>query len=154
MTLTQNLCESRSGKVLESIWFNPDKICRSGKRIKPKLTKHPEGYTPYMLSKVLPALSAPLSTIFQSFMSSGNIADSWKHSVITPIKNYLKITPEVTPFAFSLHNPTIIQEAIYLAFEFCMHGMGFPSRRQTLLLCRDSRGPSHRTTWRNTPGSA
>ena len=70
---------------LESIDFSPQKIYQAGRRIKPKLSKDPDGFTPYLLTKILPSLTMPLSTIFQSFMSTANIPTSWKRSIITPI---------------------------------------------------------------------
>jgi len=72
-------------RVLETVDFDMHKIYKVGRRIKPKLSKDPEGYCPFLLSKILSSLASPLSTIFQSFMSTSSIPDSWKHSIITPI---------------------------------------------------------------------
>jgi len=123
---------NNGGKMLENISFNPDKIYRAGKRIKPKLTKDPEGYTPYMLSRVLPALSAPLSTIFQSFMSSGNIPDSWRHSVITPIfKKGLASDPNnYRPVAITSIFSKLMERVITLDISAFLKESGLISKEQ------------------------
>ena len=70
---------------IDNIDFNPIKIHRIGRRIKPKLSNDTEGYNPYLLTKVPPSLSQPLSLIFHSFMSTKTIPNSWKQSIVTPI---------------------------------------------------------------------
>jgi len=74
-----------ASKNLETIDFEQSVIYRTGRRIKPKMSTDPDGYCPFFLTKVLPSISGPLSIIYQSFMSTGNIPDSWKTSIITPL---------------------------------------------------------------------
>ena len=70
---------------LDTINFEQSIIYRTGRRIKPKMSSDPDGYCPFLLTKLLSSISGPLSIIYQSFMSTGNIPDSWKTSIITPL---------------------------------------------------------------------
>jgi len=72
-------------KNLDTINFEQSIIYRTVRRIKPKMSSDPDGYCPFLLTKLLPSISGPLSIIYQSFMSAGNIPDSWKISIITPL---------------------------------------------------------------------
>ena len=70
---------------LTNITFSPESIYATITKIKPKYTIDPEGYSPHLLKKLLPALSLPLSLIFNTFISVSKIPQNWKTAIVTPI---------------------------------------------------------------------
>jgi hypothetical protein len=78
--------ESRShGCSLSEIHFTPGILKRVAKRVKPKHTMDPNGFSTFLIIKVLPSLSMPLCQLFQSLFSVGKIPADWKRAIITPI---------------------------------------------------------------------
>ena len=55
------------------------------KKIKPKFSQGPDGYSSYLLTKIVPAIAEPVSIMYQSFMSVGRIPTMWKSAIITPL---------------------------------------------------------------------
>ena len=53
------------------------------KKIKPKFSQGPDGYSSYLLTKIVPAIAEPVSIMYQSFMSVGRIPTMWISAIIT-----------------------------------------------------------------------
>ena len=70
---------------LDAVEFTKEKVHRVIKKLKPKLTRDPDGFSPYLVKQLITGLSSPLSLLFNSFLSVGRIPASWKNSIITPI---------------------------------------------------------------------
>jgi len=71
---------------LDNIHFLPDTLVKiSKKKLKPKLTSGPDGYSPFFLKQIISAIAAPLCMVYQSFMSVGIIPLDWKSAIIVPI---------------------------------------------------------------------
>jgi len=84
--------------MLDNIQFRPETIVKLTKKIKPKLSQGPDGYSSYLLTKIVPAIVEPVSMMYQSFMSVGRIPMMWKSAIITSGVN----EPERTGTAFRL----------------------------------------------------
>ena len=74
-----------SDTKLDDIQFSEEKLHRVTKRMKGKMTCDPDGYSPYLIKQIIPALAGPLSLLFNSFFSTKDIPSSWKKAIITPI---------------------------------------------------------------------
>jgi len=70
---------------LDNIQFRPETVMRPCQKIKLKLFQGADGYPPYLLKKIPPAISGPICMLFQSFMSVGQIPAKWKSAVIIPL---------------------------------------------------------------------
>ena len=42
---------------LENVQFHPETVMKLSQKIKPKLSQGPDGYPPYLLKKILPAIA-------------------------------------------------------------------------------------------------
>ena len=71
--------------MLDNIQFRPETIVKLSKKIKPKSSQGPDGYSSYLLTKIVPAIAEPVSMMYQSFMSVGRIPTMWKSAIITPL---------------------------------------------------------------------
>jgi hypothetical protein len=58
-----------SGVFIETIDFSPMRLITATKKIRSKLTADPNGYSNYLLTKIMPALASPLSIMYSSFLS-------------------------------------------------------------------------------------
>jgi len=77
---------------LENVQFHAETVMKLSQKIKPELFQGPDGYPPYLLKKILPAIADPICMLFQSFMSVGKIPLQWKSAVITPLhKNSIHV---------------------------------------------------------------
>lgn len=83
----QPVCQMRASADvrLEDVDFSPQIIHTIIKNLKPKTTCDPEGFPPLLLKKLCASLTAPLSLLFNSFMSVRKIPQAWKTSIIIPI---------------------------------------------------------------------
>jgi len=70
---------------LDAVEFTMEKIRKVIKKLKPKLTREPEGFSPYLVKQLITALSGSLSLLFSSFLTVGRILSYWKNAIITPI---------------------------------------------------------------------
>jgi Reverse transcriptase (RNA-dependent DNA polymerase) len=70
---------------LDSVTFTPEAIYGVAKQIKSKTSRDPDGFNSSLIKKLIPALSLPLSLIFNSFMSTGKLPSAWKRAIVTPI---------------------------------------------------------------------
>jgi len=63
---------------LESIDCGEDKIRKEIKCMKANGSAGPDSYPPILLKKLAPSLVAPLSLLYSSFMSVGQVPSEWK----------------------------------------------------------------------------
>ena len=76
---------TKAETTLGSIEFSTKKIRNVIRKLKPKMTCDPEGYSSYLVKQLVSALPEPLMLLFNSFMSVGDIPSSWRKAIITPI---------------------------------------------------------------------
>ena len=69
----------------DTVQFTAEKIYKVIRKLKPKMTCDPEGYTPFLVKQLVSALADPLSLLFSSFFSIGKIPSAWKRAIVTPI---------------------------------------------------------------------
>jgi hypothetical protein len=70
---------------LDSVNFTCDIILKAIMKMKPNTSSGPDGFPPVILKKLGSSLALPLSLIFTSFMSVGQVPSDWKNAIITPI---------------------------------------------------------------------
>jgi hypothetical protein len=70
---------------IDSICFTEDKVLRAIKKLKPSRSSGPDGFSSLLFKKLSPALTEPLSLLYSSFMSVGQVPSSWTHAIVTPI---------------------------------------------------------------------
>jgi len=63
---------------LDTVQFTAEKIHKAIKRLKPKMTRNPEGYSPFLVKQLVSAFADPLALLFSSFLSIGKIPSAWK----------------------------------------------------------------------------
>jgi len=70
-----------------TVQFTTEKIHKVIKRLKPKMTRDPEGYSPFLVKQLVSTFADPLALLFSSFLSIGRpkIPSAWKRAIITPI---------------------------------------------------------------------
>jgi len=74
-----------SGIKLDSIAFTPEKLSKVMRDIKSNSSPRPDGYPPVLLKKLSCSLAQPLSVIFTSLMSIGQVPLAWKQATVTPV---------------------------------------------------------------------
>ena len=77
--------EVPSDVFIDNVDFSAEAILRATRKIKAKAAAGPDGYPPILIKELGSCLAEPLSMIFQSFMSVGNIPASWREAIITPV---------------------------------------------------------------------
>jgi len=70
---------------LENIDFGTDSIHKEIKHMKANGSSGPDGYLPILLKKLAPSLVTPLSLLYSSFLSVGQVPSEWKRAIITPV---------------------------------------------------------------------
>jgi hypothetical protein len=70
---------------LTDINFSTSAILRAIKRIKPNASSGPDGFPPSLVKQLAPSLAVPLSLLFASFISVGQVPSAWKTAIVTPI---------------------------------------------------------------------
>jgi len=70
---------------LESVNCGEDKIRKEIKWMKANGSAGPDGYPPILLKKLASSLVTPLSLLYSSFMSVGQVPNEWKHAIVTPV---------------------------------------------------------------------
>jgi hypothetical protein len=70
---------------LDSVNFTCDAILKAMMKMKSNTSSGPDGFPPVILKKLGSSLALPLSLIFTSFMSVGQVPSDWKNAIITPI---------------------------------------------------------------------
>ena len=73
--------------IIDSVTFEEVKLIRAALKIRTKCKTSPdhEGYPTLLITKLIAALSFPLSLIFNSFISVGKMPSSCKSAIVTPI---------------------------------------------------------------------
>ena len=105
------VCENEK---LDDIHFSPGTLVKISKKLKPKLTSGPDGYSPFFLKQIISAIAAPLCMVYQSFMSVGIIPSAWKSAIIVPI---FKKGPSSDP---SNYRPISLTSVFSKLMERCM----------------------------------
>ena len=70
---------------IDTVEFNKHNVYNVLKRLKPKMSTGPDGIPSVALKKLSSSLASPLATMFESFMSVGQIPDEWRSAVVTPL---------------------------------------------------------------------
>ena len=76
---------AESNTKLDTVQFTAGKIYKVRRKLKPKMTCDPDGYSPFLVKQLVSAFVNALSLLFSSFFSIGRIPSSWKRAIITPI---------------------------------------------------------------------
>ena len=76
---------SYEGPVLEDIEISAAMVESKLKRLKPASSPGPDQVHPKVLMELAASLSAPLSALYRSSLSSGQLPDDWKVGQVTPI---------------------------------------------------------------------
>jgi Reverse transcriptase (RNA-dependent DNA polymerase) len=66
-------------------WQTEDQVLRVLKKPKPSRSSGPDGFPSLLFKKLSSALAEPLSLLYSSFMSVGQMPSSWAHAIVTPI---------------------------------------------------------------------
>ena len=70
---------------LDSIDFNPSSVLRPLKKVKSNEFSGPDGFPPLPFHKLANCLANPLSIIYTSFMSVGDVPSVWRSAYVTPV---------------------------------------------------------------------
>lgn len=70
---------------LHSVEFTPENVYAAIRKLKHGGASGPDGYPPSLFKNLASCISKPLSLIFTSFMSVGQIPSHWSHAIVTPI---------------------------------------------------------------------
>ena len=84
-TLPEFATRVGNNDLLENISFTPDVIYGIIRKLKPKTSCDPDGYSTYFIKQLASALVHPLSVLFESFFSVGGVPTAWKAAIITPL---------------------------------------------------------------------
>jgi len=70
---------------LDSIDFTPGRIYSVIRKLKASGAAGPDGFPPLLFKNLAGSLAEPLSLMFSSFMSIGQVPQEWKHAFVTPV---------------------------------------------------------------------
>jgi len=70
---------------LDNVDCSENTIRREIKYMKSNGSAGPDGIPPILLKKIAPSLITPLSLLFSSFLSVGQVPTTWKNAIVTPI---------------------------------------------------------------------
>ena len=70
---------------LDSVDCSEGRIHREINHMKSNASAGPDGIPPILLKKIAPSLVTPLSLLFSSFLSVGQVPAAWKSAIVTPI---------------------------------------------------------------------
>jgi len=73
--------------AIDSISFHIPKLIRIIRKIKSKnkLSYGPDGYPAKLLTALAPVIAEPLSLMYSSFLSVGQMPTAWKSAIVTPV---------------------------------------------------------------------
>ena len=126
---------------LENIHFTPETVHAAIKQLKLGGAGGPDGFPPRVFKKLAVCIKDPLSLIFTSFMSVGQLPRDWKHAVVTPVyksgaassaSNYRPIS--LTCVACKLMERVIVKQTLGFLRKHGVinaHQHGFLSGRST-----------------------
>lgn len=70
---------------LETVNFTPNNVFAVMRNLKPGGSCGPDGFPPQLFKKLAGSLAEPLSLMYSSFMSVGQMPRAWAHAIVTPI---------------------------------------------------------------------
>ena len=70
---------------IDTVQFSPARLLKICKKLNSKTTGDPDGYSNFLLKQIMPTISVPVCSLFQSFMSVGTIPQGWRKAIITPL---------------------------------------------------------------------
>jgi len=70
---------------LDSVNFTPDNVYSAMQKLKLGGSSGPDGFSPQLYKKLAGSLAEPMSLVFTSFMSVGQIPREWAHAIVTPV---------------------------------------------------------------------
>ena len=70
---------------LESVDFSVETVLAAIRKLKVEGSSGPDGFPPVLFKRLAVIVAEPLSLIFNSFMSVGNIPRDWAHAIVTPV---------------------------------------------------------------------
>jgi len=78
---------AESNTTLDTVQFTAEKIYKVIRKLKPKMTCDPDGYSPFLIKQLVSAFVDTLALLFSSFLSIGKIPSAWKsyRLIISPI---------------------------------------------------------------------
>jgi len=104
---------------LDSVDCSEGRVCREINHMKSNASAGPDGIPPTLLKKIAPSLITPLSLLFSSFLSVGQVPATWKSAIVTPTyKNGLASFRNWTGY----HQ---IHSRIYTVFRKKLHSFYF-----------------------------
>lgn len=74
-----------SDALIDNITFEPYKLERIMKKLKSTKSSGPDGLPICLFKKLAACFAEPLSILFTSLMSVGNVPKGWLHAIVTPI---------------------------------------------------------------------
>ena len=77
--------DSRTNHKLESIEITPDKVENKLKDLKISKSPGPDNFHPRVLKELKSVLSAPLSIIYNTLITSGTTPEEWKCAIVTAL---------------------------------------------------------------------
>jgi hypothetical protein len=127
--------------LIDNVTFSPTAVINAIKKLKPNNASGPDGLPPLLFKKVAASLAEPLSLMFTSFFSVGQIPQEWRKAIVTPVyksgsssiaSNYRPIS--LTCVACKLMERIVVGEVLhYLRSNNLISKQqhGFLSRRST-----------------------
>lgn len=70
---------------IDGVHFTPEAVFKTMSKLKPKKSSGPDGIPTVALKNLRSPLCGPLSMIFNSLMSTGNIPTEWTSAIVTPL---------------------------------------------------------------------
>ena len=77
--------DNSDGTEMDSIDFTPVKLLKVMRNVKQNSAPGPDGFPSSLLKNLAHCLAYPLSAIFSSFMSVGQLPQAWKWATVTPV---------------------------------------------------------------------
>ena len=70
---------------LDSVDFTPGRMYSVIRKLKASGASGPNGFPSLLYKNLAGCLTEPLSLMFTSFMSIGQVPQEWKHAIVTPV---------------------------------------------------------------------
>jgi len=118
---------------LDSVDCTEGRVRREINHMKSNASAGPDGFPPILLKKIALSLITPLSLLFSSFLSVGQVPATWKSAIVTPTyKNGLASDPSV--FCKLMERVTNRQVIQYLQRHKLLSGQqhGILAKRSTV----------------------
>ena len=124
---------------LDSIDFTPDKLLKIMRNVKQNSAPGPDGFPPVLLKKLSHCLAYPLSAVYTSFMSVGQIPQAWKQAIVTPVfKGGIASDPfNYRPISLTSFSKLMERVVVLDMLRYCKQ-QGLISKQQHGFLARKS----------------